>query len=320
MWWMRRLRLGKDGMTMKTKQIVRLIIWAAVGLTLCSMLASGLIASGTGHGVFFHWFGTDYSDYACGNATVEGNIRNLDIDWMAGQVTVRVAEQEGITIEEDYTGEEAGRVRYQVDGDTLRIRFSRRVGGWFWSFGNQKKALTVTVPAHLAAQLQKVRVDSVSAAVDISGLAADTLEVDSTSGAVRLAGTYHTVDAESTSGDVTFTGSCQEFTAETVSGRQEIATGATCREARLDTVSGTVRFSAGAACRNIRVNTVSGDVTLYVAEQTGFTLQFDRVSGNLKSAFSMRQDGSRYVCGEGLCSIQMDSVSGDLYLKAEGQE
>ena len=64
------------------------------------------------------------------------------------------------------------------------------------------------------------------------------------------------------------------------------------------------------------LGTTSGDVEIELPRGTGFTLQYDTVSGELESDFAMKRSGdTSFICGNGGGSIHAETTSGDLSLE-----
>ena len=67
---------------------------------------------------------------------------------------------------------------------------------------------------------------------------------------------------------------------------------------------------------NVDAESVSGNVNIALPEGTGFKAEMDSVSGSVNSAFSVDRKGDdRYVYGDESCSIDVNTVSGNLSLR-----
>ena len=243
-------------------------------------------------------FGSNYSSYNAGNGSTDKEIRNLDIDWASGEVHIIASESaQQISFEESYDGNEDARLRWVVDGETLKIRFRARNS--LISFGSLNKKLTVTIPASLAQHLDKVKIGTASAEVNVSGLQAEILDVDTASGRLELDGTYGELSVDTASGSVTFAGSC--------------------RKINIDTASGRIRLTPGDLWEDIDIDTASGNIELWLPEsEKGFSVDYDKASGKFSCDFPVLLSGKIYKIGEGAGRINVDSASGDLKIyKAE---
>lgn len=281
----------------------RLIIWSVVAVVLILVFAITMTMYLTGTGLDFLQlpivsFGSNYSSYNAGNGSTDKEIHNLDIDWASGEVHIIASESaEQISFEESYDGNEDARLRWVVDGETLKIRFRARNS--LISFGSLNKKLTVTIPASLAQHLDKVKIGTASAEVNVSGLQADILDVDTASGRLELDGTYGELSVDTASGSVTFAGSC--------------------RKINIDTASGRIRLTPGDLWEDIDIDTASGNIELWLPEsEKGFSVDYDKASGKFSCDFPVLLSGKIYKIGEGAGRINVDSASGNLKIyKAE---
>ena len=281
----------------------RLVIWSVVAVVLILVFAITMTMYLTGTGLDFLQlpivsFGSNYSSYNAGNGSTDKEIRNLDIDWASGEVHIIASESaERISFEESYDGNEDARLRWVVDGETLKIRFRARNS--LISFGSLNKKLTVTIPASLAQHLDKVKIGTASAEVNVSGLQADILDVDTASGRLELDGTYGELSVDTASGSVTFAGSC--------------------RKINIDTARGRIRLTPGDLWEDIDIDTASGNIELWLPEsEKGFSVDYDKASGKFSCDFPVLLSGKIYKIGEGAGRINVDSASGDLKIyKAE---
>lgn len=281
----------------------RLVIWSVVAVVLILVFAITMTMYLTGTGLDFLQlpivsFGSNYSSYNAGNGSTDKEIRNLDIDWASGEVHIIASESaEQISFEESYDGNEDARLRWVVDGETLKIRFRARNS--LISFGSLNKKLTVTIPASLAQHLDKVKIGTASAEVNVSGLQADILDVDTASGRLELDGTYGELSVDTASGSVTFAGSC--------------------RKINIDTASGRIRLTPGDLWEDIDIDTASGNIELWLPEsEKGFSVDYDKASGKFSCDFPVLLSGKIYKIGEGAGRINVDSASGNLKIyKAE---
>ena len=245
--------------------------------------------------------------------SVSGDIKNLDIEWVSGNVKIVRGEGEDIIFAEyDPDGIDADdKLYYTIEGDTLKIdccnsdtiSIGINIDG-----GCGNKELVVSVPY----ALDDVSVDTTSADVDMDGLEIrGKLYASTTSGRVFTANMgAGNVELDSTSGSLQFEGSCREFFADSVSGLV-IFTGS-CRDIEADTSSGQVRFVLDTIPEEISADTVSGDVSMYLPPDAAFELEYDTVSGDFDCAFPVKMHDGTYYAGTGGAEIDVDTTSGNL--------
>ncbi len=123
------------------------------------------------------------------------------------------------------------------------------------------------------------------------------------------------LDISTVSGKVTVTGlSGQEAEADGVSA-ELIFSGCSFADVSLSTVSGDCTLDLSSATWDVEADSVSGTVTVNTAACPGFTARLDSASGDLHSQLATTKDGKTHVYGDGQCQIDVDTISGDLYLE-----
>lgn len=213
-----------------------------------------------------------------GGSVPADGIENIDIVWVSGSVRVERAETDAIEI-----GEKAGsslgsdlQLRYRVKDGTLRIVFCRP-GLRVGSV--PEKDLVVRVPETLADSIRSLKLDTVSAGAAVTGLSGKTLDVN------------------------------------TVSGSTEVREGA-FRKIAGDSVSGNLYILPTALPDTLDFNAVSGSLTLVLpAENDGFTIELDSVSGSVNCPVPVQVSGDEYRYGNGACEIDCDTVSGNVNIE-----
>ena len=140
---------------------------------------------------------------------------------------------------------------------------------------DQSSNLVVSIPRSLAeGGLDSVKINAVSADLELFGINAKELILTTISGNSMVNGSFDGVTVSTTSGEVSFNG--------------------TFADGMFNTVSGNLFINADSAIRTFDAQSVSGEVSLSIPADTGFTLEFDSVSGDFFSGdFSVRNSGER---------------------------
>lgn len=283
-------------------------------LILVSLLA---LLTGCVKGNLFGIINYHYEDsgkYSTGQAELTDTIENIEIDWISGDVMVIATDSSAVSFAEESESEltEAMQLRYWLDGTTLRIKFC---SCGKWDFTDIKKELTVSLPNTLS--FAQIKVNSVSANVNLKDVCAETAEINTVSGAVIFSDCSVTnsakVNTVSGATDATFKQPLKEFHGNSTSGAFSVSAPFISRF-DVDTVSGVVRLSAQNEPEWLNVETVSGDVNLVLPENASFTLDFDSSSGDLYSVLTYRQASGKYVFGDGKGEYKIDTVSGDVHI------
>ncbi len=192
--------------------------------------------------------------------------------------------------------------------------------------------------------------DSASGRLEAASMQANIVELNATSGGIYFSGEYDRLSADSvsgevtveskkaatstsintTSGSITLSGNCGELSLDTVSGRissvgtvvaktlginstsGDISLNGSFGSVNIDTISGTVTLRSDLCTSEISIGSASGDVSVTLPKDSGFTLEYDTVSGKLDCGFSVKMDGDRYISGDGSAVFNVDTVSGSL--------
>ena len=216
----------------------------------------------------------------------------VEIDNLKGRVEVRAWDREEVRV----TGSLGDGVeKLVIDGDRDELRIEVKYPNR--SRNTEPTMLVVQVP--LRAELE---IETVSADIDVHGVAPRELSLQSVSGDIVANGAPRRASVESVSGDVNLTFNSSEVEASTVSGDLVVA-GRLTGEASVETVSGDLRFdSRGERLRKFSAGSVSGNIAARLALAEAGEIRMESVSGDL--GLDLPKDLSAEVTGK--------SFSGDL--------
>ena len=289
--------------------------------------------------------------YTAGEALIPDQVKNLDINWINGQVNVAYHKENVITLEETSNKEMTAdlQLRWWVDGDTLRVQYAK--SGYNLGRLNQEKQLTITLPEKAA--FDSVSVDATSAELNIPALTADSLSLEVTSGDIHAEGDIRNLSAEATSGDMVLTllKDAESIRTESTSGSARV-TAQNVDKIEISTTSGGISVSAKQAgeCRTtstsgnvevsvakmgqldihttsgtiastleqfdaMKIEATSGDVTLDLPSEPGFSANIDTTSGDVEYNIPITREGNTYICGDGSAQVSVDTTSGTVHLQ-----
>ena len=291
----------------------------------------------------------DNSDkYTAGDREITDSIKTIDIDYFSGEVALTGNTGNGIRITEtsEKDLDDQRKVHTWVDGTTLYIRFCE--SGRNMDLNKLGKKLTVTVPANT--NLSDLKIQITSGDVKCSDIAAENVNVESSSGDVNVSCTAANIKMKASSGDITLDATAEEISVETSSGdivvRQsgssrkitaEASSGAldiTAEEVinlRTKTSSGRIKVTADTVgnfesdsssgrCEasfantpdSTDIETSSGNVKLLLPADAELTAEFDTSSGDITYELPFAKDGKRYVSGAGTSKLRVETSSGDI--------
>ena len=216
----------------------------------------------------------------------------VEIDNLKGRVEVRAWDRPEVKI----TGTlGTGVQKLVVEGD----RGALHIVAKYPNRANNTEPTVLVVQVPLQADLE---ISTVSANIDVHGVAPRELSLESVSGDIVANGAPRRAAVESVSGDVVLTFNSGDVEASAVSGDLTL-NGRLNGEVSVETVSGNMRVdSRGERLRRLSASTVSGDAELKAALAPDGEISMESVSGDL--TLIAPRDLSAKVSGE--------SFSGDL--------
>lgn len=218
-------------------------------------------------------------------------VREIEVDWLGGSVMVVLTDDDSLSFAEMAYQDvpEEQRLSYALDGDTLKIDFCR--SGHLLS-SSPEKQLVLSIPRSLT--LEKFEVDTTAAAVNVTGLHTQTVDISTVSGGVDLA-------AEAYEIDISTTGGCAAVDADFY-------------QLDFSAVSGSLTLTMQRAAE-VDAETVSGGVTIHLPPSSyGFALDFETVSGTPEIAFDANGGDGHWTYGDKASTLNIDTASGNLSL------
>ena len=331
--------MNKNSLLKTVSIICALILVAAVVLSAANVLQLA--------GVSYE----NAKKYTAGDADISGTVRNLDIDWTSGRVTVRYHNGSGLRLSEtaDRAIQADQRLRWWLDGDTLRVRYEKP-GLHLFRFSTLQKELTLDLPEGIA--FDTVDISVMSGDIGIPSLRAETLDLSATSGAIRAAAEAQKVSAQATSGSIALNieNTAKELTVHTTSADILLNAGDVDRiklsstsgdmkaavghadDLRVSSTSGNILMEIGSSEKvkvestsgnvtaglssigTVTVHSTSGDVSLSLPEDPGFTAGLKTTGGSVSYDLPLSRHGSDYVCGSGAGVLDISTTSGNILL------
>lgn len=234
----------------------------------------------------------DAAGYVSETFSVEpARVREIEVDWLGGSVMVVLTDDNSLSFAEMAYQDmpEEQRLSYALDGDTLKIDFCR--SGHLLS-SSPEKQLVLSIPRGLT--LEKFEADTIAAAVNVTGLHTQTVDISTVSGGVDLA-------AEAYEIDISTTGGCAAVDADFY-------------QLDFSAVSGSLTLTMQRAAE-VDAETVSGGVTIHLPPSSyGFALDFETVSGTPEIAFDANGGDGHWTYGDKASTLNIDTASGNLNL------
>lgn len=223
-------------------------------------------------------------------------IREIDIEWAAGNISIEPADVDSIQVCESAVSDPKYAMVWKQNHDKLTIRFCENVS---FSFGfglNQipEKKLTILVP--IGWELDTLEVDAASTTLDVKTLEIREIDFDGASGTCNFQNcVVDYLDLDTASGDIYFTGSLESLDC--------------------DSASASVYAVLENVPSRIDMDSMSGDLDLTLPSDAGFTVTMDALSSDFISDFEYYTRNGNYQRGDGRCKITMDALSGEVYIR-----
>lgn len=226
-----------------------------------------------------------------------GEISELEIEWVAGEILIQPGNTDRITVKEDGLNDEKYAMVLRQKGDSLSIRFCEESIGNFIGFGSKtelNKDLTITVPVDWVCE--SLEIDAASATVEVNDMVIREVDFDGASGTCEFENcVVDEIDIDTASGDVWFVGELNILDC--------------------DAASASVYAVLSANPSRLDLDSMSGDLDITLPENAGFALSIGGMSTDFTSDFETTMKNGNYVCGDGSCRINVDAMSGDVTIR-----
>ena len=255
-------------------------------------------------------------EYTVGNAELSEPIRAIDLEWDRGSVDLVAYDGDVLRVSEKTPPSNKDlQLHWRYNNEVLYIQ--PYASTWILNLSaREEKNLTVEIPYSMLFSLTMIEIESVSASVSLDGITANAVRIDTVSGDIMLSSTSAEVsELDSVSGRI-FGNELDVRTLEIETSSSEISLAGAFRHISFDSVSGDAVIYGTVTPTSLTVDTVSGDMTLHCPQDDGFTLTFESVSGGFDCDFPIEKRGKRNICGAGAGSYRAETVSGDLNIRA----
>lgn len=284
----------------KLKKAARVLLIVA-GILIAGAVIVGVLNALIADGKWtFGWTDYRYDDtgYEIGGGTVPGEIREIFVDWVDGEVAIEACEDTYLSLTETVEGEltESGELRWFLDGDGKLTVMYRKSSRFLSLFQNKDKHLIVRVPVRMMEKLGTVEVRSSNGNISVRDLRAAGIKVESEDGIFVSKGCdVGTLDCNC-GGGITFEG--------TVTDRGD-----------LESRKGNITLESSTVCpAETTLRTTKGEVRVALPENAGFALLFESDGGKYTSDFALTEREGKLIAGSGGAILNVTTGKGDLTL------
>jgi len=226
-------------------------------------------------------------------ATPLNETRALDLEGsfalstnLNGTIEVRVWERPEVQLT-GTLGDGVEDVSITGDGRSVKvnIKYPDNSGSSWFGLFSFRSGLGRAERSHLQITLPRtanIKIESVSADIDVAGTAGSKLAIESVSGDIAASGAPGEAEIEAVSGDIRLAlDGSREVKAESVSGDVNVR-GHLSGKLTLESVSGNLEVDTrGGAAERLHLNTVSGDARIHTGLATGGRISASSLSGDI---------------------------------------
>lgn len=264
------------------------------------------------------------------------SLDEIDIGTISCSVDIRRSEN-GLASAEYIANNRKMAFSCKIDDDKLIIRESQ---SWFtiFNFAVPSNKLTVYLPDKV---FDEVKISSVSGAYNVETLKADDMVISTTSGDGKYNVFAHSLKLNTVSGNNTITNCTGEkadsleinstsgdnsivgfrtdsFKLSSISGNINIS--GISGEGKISTTSGNIDLVYAEWTNDLKISAISGDYTITLPEKSGAEIDFDGVSGSVRSRLngadvSVGKGSTSVVGGANVHRIDVSLTSGDVVIK-----
>ena len=271
---------------MKSNAIVRIVLFSLAILLMASILLGVLL--------FDSFSFIDSPTEQIQSDTVTADIRNIEIEWVAGSITFQTDPSiTEIAIHEESSIDSKYQMVLKQVGQTLKIQYSdekiKLVGINASKYSS--KNLVITIPSGWICN--SLEIDTASAEVIMENMTIREFDFDGASGDCRITSCdIGQMDMDTASGDIYFSGLLNTLD---------------CDAASADCTIEVTNIPS-----SIQISALSGNLDLILPPDAGFTCVSDSMSGSIDTDFAVRRDTDGITCGDGSCKIKLSALSGDV--------
>jgi len=264
----------------------------------------------------------------------------IDVSNIKGSVTVSAWDKPEVAISGTLgDGAKGLSVEGGADHLTIKVQPPDKQGWFSWGADTRMGDTLLDIKVPKSAEM---KIEVVSANVNLSGVAGRSLKIDGVSGKLRLDSAAKEVELGSVSGNIDLTGTADRAHLETVSGN--IRTRRLNGQIKFETVSGDIDAESGSyreinagsvsgdinlrgtpdTSARIDVETMSGDVHLYLPADASARLRASSFSGSIRSDFGAVKEpdhgpGSSLEAtnGAGAGQVKIETFSGDIEIRRQ---
>lgn len=246
------------------------------------------------------------------------DINNIAIQTSGGDITFGVSQDDNVYIVElsktQLTEDKLAHIL--TEGDMLTIAQGQKysAGSLLFSYGMLSSDFEIYLPQRA---WNTLKITTSSGDVELEkGLEVAHLDIHTSSGDITAPEVQAGVIAlQTVNGDVELSGGCAQLELKTVNG--DMTLNGTADTLCAESTNGDFKLKLDTMPRELSIHTVNGDSHLYLPDNDGFSLKYQRVNGDVRSDFDLKtslndKNGIAVYLNGGDRQYSMTTVNGDL--------
>ena len=267
---------------------------------LAAILAGAAVICLSGCSVKMSYNYKNADKYKAGDREITEKIEAVDVDYIAGNVTLTGGKTDKVTIKETSKTniDDKLKVHTWVDGKTLYVKYCAAAKGM--NFKNLKKSLAITVPSDV--KLSDVKIDAAAGNVR-ADCSANRYNLDASAGNITLIqhGKSDMIGIDASAGDV-------DAEVEAVG------------KMSADASAGDLKCRFASVPKKTGIDASAGNVEIYLPEKTDLTLKADVSGGEFNSDLPFAKKDDEYIFGNGRNRMDIDASVGDVRIRKNEQK
>ena len=217
------------------------------------------------------------------------DITSVEVQTSGGDVTFGVSQDDNVYIVElsktQLTEDKLARILTQDGLLTIAQGQKYSAGSLLFSYGMLSSDFEIYLPQRA---WHTLKITTSSGDVELEkDLEVANLDIHTTSGDIEAPGvSAGVIHIQTVNGDLEFMGNCSVLELKTVNGDMNVNGG--LERLTAESTNGDFRLKLSAMPQELSIHTVNGDTNLYLPDNDGFALKYQRVNGDVRSDFDLK--------------------------------
>lgn len=326
------------------KKSTKILLWISAGfISLGIILTAGGVLTGANPIKAFREGMMDFTIYERrsnkfspdGRYVVPAdNVKEIDIDWMDGSITIEPYDGTEVIIEEKCNKpfDEHNSLTYSKQKDILAISYAPHQTGISFKVRESalNKNLHIMIPGNI--KCKKIELSAAGSDIVLKNINAKYVEADILDGDFLMTDTVlesllldsaggslkteesdiGIVEADTVDGDLSVSDLNSEKLSFNTAGGNLKVMDSHIKDISFEAIDGNFNGNFKTCPEKVCIDTAGGNSEIYLPEDSSFTARIDSLDGKIDSDFSGTYSQGVYTVGSGSAQIDVDTISGEL--------